>query len=206
MWAASSETAASGSKIAEGNFMQIYSLFGRILEPPGASLSDQVNECISILTLFQREAADLMNRFKTFVEQTPFSRIRQIYDETFSLEGVYPYVGYYLLGDGSHRRLFLDGLREQYRIYDFSAGQELADHLGIMLQFLAESENEDERDELIFLCILPSLKGMVEGIKGDATPYKNVLQALLLVLRGEQWKEDDQNLVDVEVQEFPRNS
>ena len=186
--------------------MKIYSLFGHIFERPGTSLSGQVNECLSMLTPFRREAADLMNRFKTFVEQTPFNRMQQIYDETFRLEEVYPYVGYHLLGDGSHRKLFLDGLTEQYRIYDFSSAQELPDHLGVMLQFLAQSENEEERDELISLCILPSLKRMLEGIEDDATPYKSVLQALLLVLRGEQGKQDDRTPLEIEVQEFPRSS
>jgi nitrate reductase assembly molybdenum cofactor insertion protein NarJ len=186
--------------------MEIYSLLGHILEPPGASLSDQVNQCISTLTSPCRGAAALMNRFKTFVEQTPLSRVRQVYDETFSLEGVCnPYVGYHLLGDGSHRRLFLDGLEEQYRTYDFSAVQELPDHLGVMLQFLAKSEDEDERDELISLCILPSLRRMLEGVEEDATPYKSVLQALLLVLQGEQGKQDDQPAQKIEVHEFPRS-
>jgi nitrate reductase assembly molybdenum cofactor insertion protein NarJ len=190
----------------EENFMEIYSLLGHILEPPGASLSDQVNQCISTLTSSCRGAAALMNRFKTFVEQTPLSRVRQVYDETFSLEGVCnPYVGYHLLGDGSHRRLFLDGLEEQYRTYDFSAVQELPDHLGVMLQFLAKSEDEDERDELISLCILPSLRRMLEGVEEDATPYKSVLQALLLVLQGEQGKQDDQPPPKIEVHEFPRS-
>lgn len=185
--------------------MEIYSLFGHILETPGPSLSDQVNECISLLTPFQSEAADLMNRFKTFVEQTPSSRTKQIYDETFNLEGVcYPYVGYHRLGDGSHRRMFLDGLIEEYQIYDFSGAQELPDHLGVMLEFLAKSKDEDEIEELISLCIIPALKKMLEGFEDRATPYQGVLQALLLVLQQGQGTQDDKPLVEMEVQEFPR--
>jgi len=183
--------------------MEIYSLFGHILEPPGPWLSDQVNNCISLLTPFQREAADLMNRFKTCVEETPFSRVKQIYDETFRLEGVcYPYVGYHLLGDGSHRRLFLAGLKEQYQIYDFSVVRESPDHLGVMLQFLAKNEDQDEIDELISLCLLPSLRRMLEGFEGHASPYESVLQALLLVLREGQRARDDQTPVEIEVHEF----
>ena len=186
--------------------MEIYSLFGHILEPPGPLLSDQVNECISALTPFRQEVADLMNRFKTFVEETPFSRVKQIYDETFRLEGAcYPYVGYHLLGDGSHRRLFLDGLKEQYQIYDFSAVRELPDHLGVMLQFLAKNEDEDEIDEMISLCILPSLRKMLEGFEEHATPYQSVLQALLLVLLEGQGTRDERTPVEIGTQEFLRN-
>jgi nitrate reductase assembly molybdenum cofactor insertion protein NarJ len=82
------------AKIAEENLMELYGLFALILEPPGPSLSDQVNECISILASSRREAAGLMNRFKAFVDQAPFSRIEEIYAETFGLQGVcYPYRG-----------------------------------------------------------------------------------------------------------------
>ncbi|HUL20586.1 MAG TPA: molecular chaperone TorD family protein [Thermodesulfobacteriota bacterium] len=186
--------------------MEIYSLFGHILEPPEPSLSDQVNECISLLAPFRREAADLMNRFKTFVEETPFSRIKQIYDETFSLEGVcYPYVGYHLLGDGSHRRLFLDGLKEQYQMCNFSAVRELPDHLGVMLQFLAKNEDEDEIDELISLCIVPSLRRMLEGFEERGTAYQSLLRALLLVLLDGQGARDDQTPVEIGAQEFLRS-
>ncbi len=164
--------------------MEIYSLFGHILEPPGPSFTDQVNECITLLTPFRQEAADLMNRFKTFVEQTPFRRIEKVHDDTFSLDGVcYPYVGYQLLGDGSHRRLFLDGLNELYQIYDFSAAQESPDHLGVMLRFLAEGEDREEIEDMISLYIIPSLRRMLEGCEDRATPYEEVLRALLLVLQ-----------------------
>jgi nitrate reductase assembly molybdenum cofactor insertion protein NarJ len=163
--------------------MELYDLFAHILEPPGPSLSDQVSECISILAPYRWEAAGLMSRFKTFVDQTPFSRIEEIYAETFSLQGAcYPYVGYHLFGDGSHRRMFLAGLEEQYQIYDFSAVQELPDHLGIMLQFLAKDKDGEERDELISLCMIPALKRMLEGLEDRPTPYKEMLQALLLLL------------------------
>lgn len=166
------------------NFMEMYDLFARLLEPPGPSLSHRVNACISILARYRWKAADLMNRFKKFVDQTPLHRLEEIYAETFSIEGVcYPYVGYHLFGDGSHRRIFLAGLEEQYQVYHFSAAKELPDHLGIMLQFLARYEDEEEREELISLCLIPALKRMLEGLEERPTPYKEMLQALLLSLQ-----------------------
>ncbi len=160
-----------------------YDLFARILEPPGPSLYDRVNECLSMLAPSRGNAAGLMYRFKTFVEQTPISRMGKIHADTFSLGGVcYPYVGYHLFGDGSRRRLFRAGLEEAYRVYGFSSARELPDHLGIMLQFLGKDEDTEEIDELISLSILPALRKMLEGFD-RATPYREVLQALLLVLQ-----------------------
>jgi nitrate reductase delta subunit len=171
--------------MAQENFVELYDLFAHVLGPPGPSLSDRVNECISILAPSRWEAAGLMNRFKTFVEQTPISRMEEIYAETFSLQGVCcPYVGYHLFGDGSHRKLFLAGLEEEYRIYDFSSARELPDHLGMMLKFLVKDQDQEEREELISLRIIPGLKKLLSGSGDKNNPYRGVLQALLLVLQG----------------------
>ncbi len=178
--------------------MELYDLFAHVLGPPGPSLSDQVSECISILAPSRGEAAGLMNRFKTFVDQTPISRMEKIYAETLSPDGVcYPYVGYHIFGDGSHRRLFRAGLEEEYRIYDFSAAQEFPDHLGVMLQFLARDEDEEEIDELISLSIIPALKRMLEGLD-RATPYRDVLKALLLVLQEGQTARNEKMVPETE--------
>ncbi len=171
--------------------MELYDLFARILEPPGPSLFDRVNECLSILAPSRERAAGLMYRFKTFVEQTPMSRMEKIYAETFGLGGAcYPYVGYHLFGDGSRRRLFRAGLDEAYRVCDFSFAHELPDQLGVMLQFLAKDEDEDEIDELISLSIIPALRRMLERFD-RATPYREVLQALLLVLQEGQTRRNE---------------
>jgi len=184
--------------------MRLHHLFADILEPPKPSLPDQVNECISILAPVRREAAGLMNRFKTFVEETPFPQIKEIYGETFRLQGVcYPYVGYHLLGDGSHRRMFLAGLEEQYQIHHFSAAEEVPDHLGIMLRFLAQLGDNEEKEEMAYLYVLPALKRMLRGFVGRRIPYKVVLQALLLVLREEQETQNDGVPAGIGVREFP---
>ena len=52
--------------------MELYDLFAHILEPPGPPLSDQVNECISILASARWEAAGLMNRFTPFILRCSF--------------------------------------------------------------------------------------------------------------------------------------
>jgi len=180
--------------------MELYDLFARILEPPGPSLSGRVNECLGILTPSWGNAAGLMHRFKTFVEQTPMSRMEKIYAETFSLGGVcYPYVGYHLFGDGSRRRLFRAGLEEAYRIHDFSSARELPDHLGIMLQFLAEDQDEEEIDELISLSIVPALRRMLAGFD-RATPYREVLQALLIVLQEREMVQNEKIAPEMEVE------
>ena len=43
--------------------MELYDLFARILEPPGPSLSDEVNECISMLAPSQGKVQEREGRW-----------------------------------------------------------------------------------------------------------------------------------------------
>jgi nitrate reductase delta subunit len=163
---------------------RLYQLFGELVGYPTPILSNRVDECISRLTPLQSEAAELMKKFKTFLNRTPLGQVEEIYMRTFDLQGIcYPYVGYHLFGDGSHRGMFLSGLKEHYGLFHFSTGNELPDHLGVMLQFLAINENKEEREEFIFLCVVPALKRMLEGFEANGHPYECVLQALLLTFQ-----------------------
>jgi nitrate reductase assembly molybdenum cofactor insertion protein NarJ len=72
-----------------------------------------------------------------------------------------------------------------------------------MLGFLARVGDEEEKEEFIFLHILPALKRMLRGFVGRRTPYKEVLQALLLVLREGQESQNDRIRVGTELPEFP---
>ena len=184
--------------------MRLHDLFADILEFPKPLLSHQVTECVSLLSSVQQEAAGLMDQFRAFLDQTPPSGMGEIYAGTFGPQAAcYPYVGYHLLGDGSHRRMFLAGLGEQYQMHDFSAADEAPDHLGVMLRFLARIDDEEEKEEMTFLYVLPALKRMLRGFVGRRTPYKGVLQALLLVLREGEETQSDRTPVGGEVSEFP---
>ncbi|HUL29393.1 MAG TPA: molecular chaperone TorD family protein [Thermodesulfobacteriota bacterium] len=184
--------------------MRLHDLFADILDPPKPFLSQQVTECVFLLSSRQQEAAGLMNQFRTVLDQTPLSQMGEIYAGTFGPEAIcYPYVGYHLFGDGSQRRMFLAGLEEQYQIYHFSAADEVPDHLGIMLRFLATIGDEEEKEEMTFLYVLPAMKRMLRGFVDRRTPYKGVLQALSLVLREEQETQSDQIPEGREVPKFP---
>jgi nitrate reductase delta subunit len=129
--------------------------------------------------------------------------MEELYTSTFDLNAIcYPYVGYHLFGDGNHRGMFLAGLKEHYQVSHFSAGNELPDHLGVMLRFLANDGDEGEREELIFLCIIPALKKMLEGFEDKSNPYQGVLQALLLMLQSSTRFEETDISTKISSEEF----
>jgi nitrate reductase delta subunit len=162
--------------------MTLFQRFAEIMEYPTPMLPRQVDECIGLLSSLNGKGTTLLKEFRRFLEKTPLNRMEEIYTRTFDLESVcYPYVGYHLFGDGSHRGMFMAGLKEHYHSYDFSGERELPDHLAVMLRFVS-SQNDGEREELISECMLPALKKMIAAFEGSDHPYQGVFEALLHVL------------------------
>jgi nitrate reductase delta subunit len=174
--------------------MRLYQLLADVVDYPGPELSRRIDDCATFLSPLCQEAAGLLEEFRTFLGKIPPETMEEIYTKTFDLDVVcYPYVGYHLFGDGNHRGMFLAGLKEHYQICGFSTGNELPDHLSVMLRFLARDEDREERDELLGLCILPALRKMVEGFRDETNPYQKLLRAILLLL---QEGEDAMNDMD----------
>ncbi len=183
--------------------MRLYQLFADIFDYPGPSLLDKVNEAIAILPSLDGRAGGLLREFRDFLQRTPIRSIQELHRRTFDLESAcYPYVGYHLYGDGNHRWIFLSGLKEHYRVFGFSTANEMPDHLGTMLRFLARNNDEEEKDELISLCFIPALERMIEIFRDKGNPYRGVLEALLLLLRCGQGAGDREMSRDFVKEEF----
>jgi nitrate reductase delta subunit len=164
--------------------IRFYHLFAEVLEYPTPSLPECFDECMSLLFPSYRGVFKLLKGFESFLAQTPTSRIEEIYTRTFDLQAIcFPYVGHYLFGEDHRRGMFMARLKEKYRLHDFSAGNELPDHLAVMLRFLERMEDGEGSEELVRECILPSLEKMIQGFKDRDNPYKAVMQALWLILK-----------------------
>lgn len=186
--------------------------FARLLEYPQPGLVEAARECEALVSLVApssasdeqrgREAAALLHAFRTFSEVTPLGRLEEVYSSTFDLDpACHPYVGYHLLGESYKRSVFLLELKARYRAQGFDVPEnELPDHLAVMLRFLAANDEASLTDELIREALLPALDRMTGRVKsegydeegasgpperqGPDHPYRGVLDALRLVLRG----------------------
>ncbi len=185
----------------------IFGLFADILEYPGPDLKESVNECEAFITSEDAKTRALLGKFFTFAKKSSLEKIQEVYTTTFDLGATYhPYVGYHLLGESYKRSAFLLELKERFRAEGFVAEEkELPDHLAVMLRFMSVSRNEDTIHELACDGILPVLKKMLKEnkeadhlendgekhelrseekkLKQRTGPYRNVLQALRLVLQ-----------------------
>ena len=165
---------------------RLYRLFADLLGYPTPALARQAQEAAAGAETGQ--AAALLTGFHSFAEQTPPARLEELYTGTFDLQAVcYPYVGYHLFGESYKRGMFMAQLNAGYRERAFSAENELPDHVGVILRFLALAPADDFSQTLLHEGLIPALDTMAQafGVQSD-NPYAGVIRALLLVLRGER--------------------
>jgi nitrate reductase delta subunit len=138
------------------------------------------------------QAASLIEESRAFAEGATQARLEELYTSTFDLKAVcHPYVGYHLFGESYKRGAFLARLNEGYRERGFSAGSELPDHLPVVLRFLALKEDGEFSETLLREGVIPAVEEMAHTFRdGGGNPYKGVIQALALVLRDEEQKEE----------------
>ncbi len=133
------------------------------------------------------QAAALLTEFCSFVEQASPARLEELYTGTFDLQAVcYPYVGYHLFGDSYKRGMFMAQLNAGYRERGFSAGNELPDHVAVILRFLASGPGGRVQPGAARRRADPGRWTRWLKAFGDQSdnPYAGVIRALLLVLRG----------------------
>ncbi len=160
---------------------------GDLLDYPDAQLSAHATECVELLASDHPHASHQMGRFLDFVRSTTQGRMEEIYTGTFDVSPTcFIFAGYMLFGETFKRGEFLVQLQEKYHQHNFSAGNELADHIAVILRFLANLDDGDIlKEELIRDCLLPVLEKMISSFKADpehANPYAHVLRASIEVL------------------------
>ena len=161
----------------------LYRLFADLLDYPSPALARQAHEATAGAATAQSDA--LLSQFCTFVEQASPARLEELYTGTFDLQAVcYPYVGYHLFGDSYKRSMFMAQLNGGYRDRGFSPGNELPDHVAVILRFLATAPGDPFSQALLHDGLIPALEAMVGAFDDHSdNPYAGVLRALLLALK-----------------------
>ncbi len=166
---------------------RLYNLFADLLEYPTPMLARLAKSGVEWLAELHLQAAATLELFQCSVEELTSGRMEEIYTRTFDMQPVsYPYVGYHLFGESYKRGAFMAQLNEGYRIYGFSPGNELPDHVAVILRFLAsskEARTDDFGRVLRDEGLAPTLEKMARELNAQAdNPYAALISALLLAL------------------------
>ena len=163
---------------------RLLELFAGIFNAPESDLVAQVRECAQCAAAVG-VAVEGLREFETFVQSAPREKLAELYSGETSL------MGRQLYGDGYGRSMFILDLQKRYRRHGFETGDEPADHLAVILRFLSECEEPEDRRALIQDVLLPALDAMIRGeTPADEAPhavtaYAPLLRALQEVLREE---------------------
>ncbi len=171
--------------MVEERIYQACAHFVPLLKYPTALLPVQTHTCLTWLRQEWPDAASHLEAFCTFVDESPQGEWEEVYTHTFDLQAVCaPYVGYQLFGESYKRGSFMAKLRSTYRACGFQATDELPDHLAVVLHFLGEawSQEPDVAADLLELCLKPALSRMLSSLGEVRTPYREILEALAVVL------------------------
>jgi nitrate reductase molybdenum cofactor assembly chaperone NarJ/NarW len=172
----------------------LYDLFADLLDYPTLATSLKAGHCYARLQQSQPEAASLMESFYQTMELRSLGQMQELYTNTFDMQPVcYPYVGYQLFGESYKRGDFMAQLNEAYHANSYSAGQELPDHLAVILRFLgleAARRQDDFGRALLIEGVVLALRKMAESLSRQGeNPYAGIVSALLLTITDTPEKE-----------------
>ena len=164
---------------------QLYDLFADLLAYPTPAIQAQAAVCLAQLRKSHPQSAAALERFSQIAGQLSTARLEELYTGTFDMQPLcYPYVGYQLFGESYKRGAFMAQLNEAYHAFGYDAGNELPDHVALILRFLGlDSANRQGNfcQALLKEGLLPALVKMRQAFgEPSENPYASLLAALHL--------------------------
>ncbi len=167
------------------NSKELYRLFGELLEYPKPGLLEKARRCRELMVECRPEGAGLLDGFLALVGTAPPGTLEELYTGTFDLNPTCcPYVGYQLVGEDPKRAALMLKLQEEFHSTGFSTGNELPDHIAVLLRFLAWQKDGALQQELVELLLLPALQKMVQPLD-EKNLYGQLLRAVASVMSDE---------------------
>ncbi|MBI3119283.1 MAG: molecular chaperone TorD family protein [Candidatus Hydrogenedentes bacterium] len=153
--------------------------FAAVLEYPKEDFRDRLDNLLHVLSMNSPEAWDEIFEFEQAVGAWPLEMQEHLYTRTFDIgPQCVPYLSVYLFGEQSFKRAeLMTGLAQAYERAGCDRGNELPDHLAVVLRFAPHFAG-DEWDEMVQWCLRGPLGHMARALAKVENPYQYVLRAL----------------------------
>lgn len=176
---------------------RVWGLFAELLEYPHHSPLTMLGECRDLTETLSPDAAAKLAVFRVFAEGATIGKLQEEYTRAFDMDETHSlYVGYHLLGESYKRSALLLELKQLYRTQGMEVSGELADHLPVVLRFLAVCKDHEISKEILEEAVWPVLDMMAKKDEKSETaakeeedhppvaprPYHDLLAALLEVV------------------------
>lgn len=151
-----------------------------LLEYPDGQLENRLAEALQAADDpgLAPTVAEPLARFAAAMQAMAPARREELHAATFEVTpACVPYVSIHLFGEENYQRgAFMAALRERFHEVGFTGGNELPDHLAVLLRFAAQA-GEPEGRELAEFCLLGPLDRMGSGLS-ESHPYRELLAAI----------------------------
>lgn len=157
---------------------EICRTLGEMLEYPVSSAT------LGMMPTLEGKSGEYLKVFLLTMESKTLTQRQEQYIQTFDLQPRCSlYISVPLFGEESYKRAeLMVGLKSRFDEAGVDLGHELPDHLAVILK-----NNmifyEQEWQELVTHCILPSLQKMITVLEKADNPYADALRAVREVLR-----------------------
>jgi len=155
---------------------RLLDLFASILDHSGIDLMQRVRECAQAAAAVGVPQGYL-EEFSRFVESCDSRQLEEIY------KAGSPTIGQQLYGEGYGRSMLLLDLQKRYRRQGFEFGEEPADSLSVVLRFLSECNDAEEKTEVAREILVPALEAMIAVGEPGAGVFLPLLRALSVALK-----------------------
>jgi nitrate reductase delta subunit len=165
----------------------LFARIGLLFEHAHLSEADVIaREAADALEESCSEAAAHLGRFAEEMSAIGLHKREEIYLRTFDLNpSCPPYMSVHLFGEESFKRaILMTGLAAAYDRAGFDRGGELPDHLGVVLRFAPQFDDE-EWTELARFCLATPLVRMGAVLSPTNNPYRHAVAALHALLRAD---------------------
>jgi nitrate reductase delta subunit len=164
-----------------------YDSLGRMLDYP-RGVEGIAADCNAVRAILQaNDIESPLEPFGRFVEASALARIQEEYVATFDFNpAVALYLGHHLFGDNRKKGAYLVRLKQEFGRRGFTpSGNELPDHLPLLLGFLAclaRNGEDGVRRSFVSECVLPGVErlGAAFSARNDS-PWKPVVEAARLL-------------------------
>lgn len=151
-----------------------YKKIADIIDYPRADFFNKVKEAEEILTGYDTETLSILKEYAHFINITPPEKVEELFLRTFDIQAVTTLdIGYVLFGDDYKRGELLVNLSKEHKKVNNDCGSELADYLPNLLRLLPKITDEEFRNELVEVIILPALAKIIKEFEVKSIDMKN---------------------------------
>lgn len=166
---------------------ECYASVARMLDYPAGKEGMLADHGTVSRFLRKKEIESPLAPFARFVETSALTRLQEEYVATFDFNpAVALYLGHHLFGDNRNKGAYLIRLKQEFGRHGYTpSGNELPDHLPVMLGFLAylaRNEEADVRRSFISEWVRPGVERLNTAFSDRKdSPWKPVVEAAVLL-------------------------